>query len=56
MHVLSLNNLPVTQRSTDLLSTMCSAKHLITENSPLHPTEVMGGLDKSLDEEINTAQ
>lgn len=31
MHLLSFYNLPVTQQSANLLSTMCSTNHLITE-------------------------
>lgn len=39
MHLLSFYNLPVTQQNTNLLSTMCSTKHLITDKGP---TEVIG--------------
>lgn len=56
MHLLSFYNLPVTQQNTNLLSTMCSTKHLITEKGPLYPTEVIGGWRVPLDEGINTAK
>lgn len=56
MHLLSFYNLPVTQQRTNLLSTMCSTKHLITEKGPLYPTEVIGGWEDALDEGINTVK
>ena len=56
MHLLSFYNLPVTQQSTNLMSTMCSTKHLIIEKGLLYPTEVIGGWEDPLDEGINTAK
>lgn len=54
MHLLSFYNLPVTQQSTNLSSTMCSTKHLITEKGPLYPTEVIGGRREPLDDGVYT--